>query len=326
MDRFVLALDIGGTQTRAALVDAGGHMLARRRIDTQVHDGPPAVIARIVAIAREVSEGIPGSAIAGVGVAAPGPVDPWTGIVYNPPNMPGWDRIHLKDLLQAELGVPTYVGNDANLAGLGEHRYGAGVGVSHLVYLTVSTGIGGGVIVAGRLLLGADGLAGEVGHMTLEAEGPRCNCGNIGCLEVLAAGPAVARQGAAALSRGKAPGLSALAQAQDGQVTAKLVVAAARSGDAAAHAIVKRAGFYLGVGVVNLVHLFNPQLVVIGGGFAIGAGEMLFEPVRRTVQERAMPPFVKALRIVPAALGDDAGLMGAAALALERGAPQECGS
>jgi glucokinase len=236
--------------------------------------------------------------------------------------MPGWDRFPLKDLLQQELGLPVYVGNDANLAGLGEHRYGAGRGVSHLVYLTVSTGIGGGVIVAGKLLLGADGLAGEVGHMTLEAQGPRCNCGNTGCLEALAAGPAVARQGAAALNRGESPGLSALAHGQAELVTAKTVVEAARNGDVVARSVVDRAGFYLGVGVVNLIHLFNPQLVVIGGGFAIGAGEMLFEPVRRAVEERVMPPFRQALRIVPAALGDDAGLMGAAALALEDGLAQ----
>lgn len=188
-----------------------------------------------------------------------------------------------------------------------------------MVYLTISTGIGGGIISKGRLLLGAGGLAGEVGHTSVEARGRRCNCGNRGCLEVMAAGPAIARRGAEAVRRGRAPGIAARAGGNPKAVTAETVVGAALAGDSVARQIVERAGFYVGVGVVNLVHTLNPQLIVIGGGVALGASDLLLDHVRATVAARAMPPFQRDLRILPASLGDDAGLLGALALALSGG-------
>lgn len=311
-----LCLDIGATRVRVALLTSDGAVLARNTILTLAKEGPDCTLPRIEATMREVISSAPGSRVAAIGVGAPGPLDPWRGIIYNPPNLPGWNALALKDRWEGEFGLPTCVGNDANLAGLGEHRFGAGRGVADMVYLTISTGIGGGIITNGRLLLGADGLAGEIGHTSVEARGRRCNCGNVGCLEVMASGPAIARQGARALRRGKAPGIGALVGENAAAVTAETVVEAARAGDAAARSIVERAGFYLGVGVVNLVHMLNPRLVVVGGGVAIGAGDMLLNPARAVVQQRAMPAFRRDLQLVPAALGDEAGLLGALALVL----------
>jgi len=317
-EKLIVAVDIGGTQARAALVNPDGRIVARRITATQAEEGVQAALQRIMAIVWEVLGDIPKERILGLGVAAPGPLDPWRGVIYNPPNLPGWDKLPLRELWEKEFGLPVYVGNDANLAALGEHRYGAGQGIRHLAYLTISTGIGGGVIVDGRLLLGAAGLASEVGHMTVEARGPRCKCGNIGCLEVLAAGPAIAREGVAALRQGRSPGIKALVGNDLASVTGKVVVEAALAGDAVAREILQRAAFYIGVGIVNLVHLFNPNLVILGGGIAIGAGEALLAPVREVVFQRAMPAFCQNLSIVPAALGDDAGLLGAAALVLSQ--------
>lgn len=316
MANCVLAIDIGATRVRIAVIDEGGAILWRENLLTMAEEGPTATLARIAASMNRALASANGSQVTAMGIGAPGPLDPWEGVIYNPPNLPGWDALPLKRILQDQFGLPVHVGNDANLAGLGEHRYGAGRGARDMVYLTISTGIGGGIITNGRLLLGADGLAGEIGHTSVQARGPRCNCGNFGCLEVMASGPAIARRGARALRRGEAPGIAARAGDDPRAVTAEMVVGAALAGDSVARDIVERAGFYIGVGVVNLVHTLNPRLIVIGGGVALGAGDLLLDPVRSTVAARAMPPFKRDLRIVPASLGDDAGLLGALALAL----------
>ncbi len=313
MTTSVLALDIGATRVRVAIIREDGVILWRESLLTLAQEGPKATLDRISAAMRHGLASPDGNAVRAIGIGAPGPLDPWQGIIYDPPNLPGWDALPLRRLLQDEFGLPVFVGNDANLAGLGEHRYGAGRGASDLVYLTISTGIGGGIISSGKLLLGARGLAGEIGHTSVEARGRRCNCGNRGCLEVMAAGPAIARHGMEAARRGWAPAIAARA------ITAEIVVAEALAGDDVARRIVERAGFYVGVGVVNLLHTLNPQRIVIGGGVALGAGDLLLEPVRNTVAARAMPPFRRDLLILPAELGDDAGLLGALALALSGG-------
>ena len=308
-----LCVDIGATRVRVAMVSAGGHVSARRTIPTLAEAGPAAILPRIAALMREVMREAPGGTVAGIGIGAPGPLDPWHGIIYDPPNLPGWHALHLRDAWSDAFGLPVYLGNDANLAALGESRYGAGRHVTDMVYLTISTGVGGGIISGGRLFLGAKGLAGEIGHTAVEARGPRCNCGNVGCLEMLASGPAIARRGAAAARRGASPTLAEMAARAGSPVSAEMVVRAAREGDTVARGIVERAGFYIGVGVVSVAHLLNPSLIVIGGGVAIGAGDMLLDAVRDTLHRRAMAAFLP-LPVVPAALGDDAGLLGAAAL------------
>ena len=250
-----------------------------------------------------------------MGVASPGPLDPRTGFIFEAPNLVGWYDVPLGDRLRAALQAPVFIGNDANCAVLGEHQFGAGRGVAHLVYVTISTGVGGGVISDNRLIEGTLGAATEVGHMTLDLNGPRCNCGNIGCWEVLAAGPAIAGQARAAIERGEATLMAELAP--DGQVTTPIVAAAAERGDAIARAILERAGTVAGFGLVNLAHLFDPDLILIGGGVT-NAGDLVLGPARAIFDAYAMPNYRRTCRIGLAALGDDVGLYGAAALVASR--------
>lgn len=309
-EQYIVAIDLGGTRFRVALADSTGRLSYRKSYPTHVTDGLEAIVTRLVQAALEAIAHCGGRHVLAAGFAAPGPLDPRTGVILTPPNLPGWHEVPLKALLEERLQIPVFVGNDANLAALGEQRFGAGRGMENLIYLTVSTGIGAGVIADGRLLLGRDGLAGEAGHMSL-AEGPRCNCGNYGCLETLSSGTAIARM---ARERMEAGERSSIARFAGGETTAEAVEAAARAGDVLAQSVMATAARYLGIGVVNLMHLFNPQAVIIGGGVS-QAGELIFGPVRRIIAERAMPNFRKT-EIIPAALGDDVGLYGAAALAL----------
>ena len=316
MQDRILAIDLGGTQIRAALADPRGTLLARAATLTHAEEGPEAVIARIIACAEEVLGDVDRTRVMGVGVGAPGPIDPWTGVLYNPPNLPGWKAVPLAERLAAALGLPVQAGNDANLAALGEHRFGAGQGVDDLVYMTVSTGIGGGIISGGRLVVGARGFAGEIGHQTLEPDGPLCGCGQRGHLEALAAGPAIAREARQALQKG-ATSLMAELVDDPAHLTAETVTEAAKRGDAVARQILERAGFYIGLGLVNVIHMVEPQRIIIGGGVS-QAGDLLFAPLRRTVEERLMSPVYRGVEIMPAVLGDDVGLLGAVALVLSR--------
>ncbi|HET7081366.1 MAG TPA: ROK family protein [Chloroflexia bacterium] len=325
MDEYVIGIDLGGTKILTARFDLRGQVLAQVREQTRAEEGPDAVINRMAGTVQAVMQGVDPAGLVGVGVGSPGPIYPATGVVSRPPNLPGWDNVPLRDILRdrlrAQLGrtVPVETGNDANVAALGEFRFGVGrqfPAVRHLVYFTVSTGIGGGVIAGGRIADGAHGIAAEVGHMTVDLNGPLCNCGNIGCIEAIAAGPAIARRGADLVATGRAPLLTRLANSEPEAVTTAMVDEAARQGDPDALALLEYTGRAFGFAVVNIVHLFNPQIVAIGGGVA-KMGDLLFDPVRAVVQAHAQPAFQQDLRIVPAALGDLAGVLGAAALVLQ---------
>lgn len=307
----VVAVDLGGTQIRSALIDGKGEILARAERETLAQEGPELVIKRIEACIRDVARG--GEAIS---IAAPGPLNPWKGIIHQAPNLPGWRDVPLADILRHTFELPVYLNNDANLAALGEHRFGAGQEVDDLIYLTISTGIGGGIISQGRLLLGANGLAAEVGHMILEPEGPPCGCGGRGHLESLASGPAIARRAVEEIEKGIETSITRLVEEELKKVTAKVVAQAAHEGDPLANSIFKEAGFYIGLGIANLLHTLNPQLVILGGGVS-KAGDLLFEPIRATVRARTMLSYQEGLRIVTAALRDDVGLLGAAAFVLK---------
>ncbi|MFQ5886603.1 MAG: ROK family protein, partial [Anaerolineae bacterium] len=307
----VVTVDLGGTHIRSALINEEGEILARAERETLAQEGPEPVIGRIEACIRDVARGTEA-----VSIAAPGPLDPWKGIIHQAPNLPGWRDVPLADILHRAFKVPVYLNNDANLAALAEHRFGAGQGANHLIYLTISTGIGGGIISQGRLLLGAKGLAGEVGHMTLEPEGPPCGCGGRGHLESLASGPAIARRAVAEMEKGTETSITRLVKGNLSKVTAKVVAQAAQEGDPLANSIFKEAGFYIGLGITNLLHILNPQLVILGGGVS-KAGDLIFDPVRATVKARAIPSIQGGVKIVLSALGDDAGLLGAAAFVVK---------
>jgi glucokinase len=312
MAQAYLGVDLGGTKILAALVDERGRVVERVRLQTPA-DGPDSVVAAIVEAVQTLTERVrlPRASLAGVGVGAPGPLDPTTGVVFEPPNLPGWHDVPLAQMLDARLGLPVFVENDANAAALGEWWVGAAVGIDDLVYITVSTGIGGGLILDGRLYHGASGTAGEIGHMVIEHEGPRCNCGRFGCLEALASGTAIARAARAAVQSGAATVLATLPVEA---LTAEAVARAAWEGDPVARQIYARAAAALGVGVANLVNLLNPAMVIIGGGVA-RAGELIFGPVRRIVRQEAFERPGRTVQIVPAALGEEVGAIGAAAVA-----------
>ncbi|NLF00600.1 MAG: ROK family protein [Anaerolineales bacterium] len=312
----VIGIDLGGTKISIALVDSTGRIVARDVQETRAEEGPDPIIARMLAASRRVlaQAGVDSGQVAAIGIGSPGPLDIIAGTVESPPNLPGWDHIPLRQRVEEALGVPAVLENDANAAVLGEHRFGAGRGVDHMVYVTASTGIGGGLILDGKLYHGASGVAGEIGHMVILPNGPLCGCGNRGCLEALASGTAIARRARESVVRGVSTQIRELAGGDPQRITARIVAEAARQGDPEASSIVNEAMAYLGIGMASLANLLNPQLIVIGGGL-MNLGEALFEPVRRAVARLAFPAASGAVRVVPAALGENVGVLGAAAVA-----------
>ena len=313
MEELTVGIDLGGTKIAALLLDSAGEILGEVRRPTGAEGGLGAVLRAIVDSVRDLAGKARGR-IAAVGLGAPGPLNRREGVIYQAPNLPGWHDVPVVRLLAAELGRPVILENDANAAGFGEWALGAGRGTQDMIYLTVSTGIGGGLILGGRIHHGRDDGAGEVGHMTVLPDGPRCGCGRRGCWEALASGTAIARAAVEGLAGGGESRILELAGGDPSAVDAALVARAAREGDALAWEVLERAFYYLAVGIVNLIHLLNPEAVVIGGGVA-KMGEELFGPVRRMVAERAYPAMVRDLPIVRAALGDRAGVIGAAMVA-----------
>lgn len=314
----LLAIDLGGSKIVTALISPKGEILAREYIPTLAEEGTEAVIGRMLAaIDSLISRAkLPRSSFSNIVIAAAGAIDSEKGIVTASPNLPGWLDVPLKEIVAEATGLKTFLLNDASAAALGEHCFGVGRGVDNLVYITVSTGIGGGIIINGRLYLGISGSAAEIGHMTIDINGPRCNCGNIGCLEMLASGKAVAREAQRLIARGAKTILTELAEGEPQNITAQTVAAAAQKGDATASAIISQAATYLGIGLVNLVNIFNPEMIIVGGGMA-QMGEMLLEPARKVVAERAFQLPAQRVRIVPSQLGDNAAVLGAAAFVRE---------
>ncbi len=313
-ERYVVGVDLGGTQIRTGLVTPQGRVVRREATQTPRKGGPDAVIERIVQQVLAVM-GPERDKVQGIGVASPGPVDPYSGTVRFAPNLPGWKDVPLRDRLAARLHLPVRVGNDANLAALAEHHFGAGRGIADLIYITVSTGIGGGIIVGGRLLVGHRGYGAEIGHQTIEDAGPRCKCGNVGCLEALASGTAIAREARVAVAAGTATQLSSMCGGDIWRITARMVADAARAGDELSREIYRRAGHYLGVGIINLMHIFNPQRIILGG--SVMKAQDLFAPsMWEVINTRAWQVSREDFDIVEAALGDNVGILGAAALVL----------
>jgi glucokinase len=289
-----LAFDLGGTNLRAAIVDAAGSVLRRAAVPTDTSAGPSAVIAQIMQLSHQLG-GLDHTAA--VGIAAPGPLDSEAGRIFGIATLPGWENYPLRDVLAGYFGRPVMLENDGIAAAFGEWRFGAGRGLNHVIYVTVSTGIGGGVIADGRVLRGRYGMAGHIGHMMMSADGPRCGCGGTGCFEALASGTAF--------------GATARAAGFD---SASAAVSAARAGDAAALALVAREAQLLGYGFASLLHLYAPQRLVIGGGVS-DALDLMQAGIRGQIERHAMPAY-RDIEVVKAELGDNSGLVGAATLAL----------
>ncbi len=308
--RYILAVDIGGTQLRAAVYPIDEPIAIKvERIPS--HAPEETVLERLVSLARHLWP--PDGSVDAIGVSVAGPTDPRRGLVMTTPNIKEWTDFPLADRLQEQLGPPVYLGNDANLAALAEWQFGAGRGHHNLLYLTISTGIGGGVIVDDRLLLGEHGLAAELGHVVVDSSrsAPICGCGFRGHLEAFSSGTAIERYVATELAAGKSSSLA-------GRPSAKQIAEAAREGDRLAIKAFRRAGTYLGIGVANYLHIFNPSCILLGGGVS-RSGSLLREPFEASLREHVFhPSYLDDLTIAYAELGDDAGLLGAFALARMR--------
>lgn len=311
----VLAVDLGGTNLRAAVVGADGRVVHRRAVATEAAAGPDAVVERLVALIEAVAVDAGLAADIPAGVAIRGPLDPRRGIVYFTPNLAGWRDYELGRAIAARTARRIHLGNDGNCAALGEARFGAGVGVADLVYFALGTGVGGGIISDGRLIEGPRGLGGEVGHVVVSLDGPRCHCGALGCLEAYVAGWAISRD--ARLVATTADGVALRQAAAGDAITPTVVARAASAGDAAAGAILERAGRALGAVAGAFVNLFNPDLIVVGGGVGT-LGEALLAPTRRALAEHSFPAPRADVRLLSSNLGDDTALLGAAALALSQ--------
>lgn len=297
MRDHVIGIDLGGTQIRAALVDGGGAIIARAAEPTAADAGPAVVIGQIAALAAMVGQGVDRARIAGAGVSSPGPLDTVRGIALTIPTIKGFVDFPLRDALAQALKMPVVLENDGIAAAIGEWQRGAGKGFANVVYVTVSTGIGGGIIADNRVLRGRQGMAGHVGHMSFIQGGEMCSCGNRGCFEAYASGPAFTR-------RAQKAGLGEDAAA---------VFSAALAGDALAQRLVKQEAEMLGQGFASLMHLYSPDIVVMGGGLS-NQFDALHAGIIAAVNIHAMPAF-RDTPVVRAALGSNSGLIGAASLA-----------
>jgi len=317
-ERYIIGVDLGGTNIVAgAMPEDGSREIAMRSEPTHAQQGADAVVDRIArmidtVIAETIAEtNAKREDFAGVGIGSPGPLDRERGIVIVTPNL-GWRNFPLRDEVSKRVGLPASLDNDANCATLGEWWCGAAKGGRHVIGITIGTGIGGGLILDGRLFHGASDVAGEIGHTTIDSTGRRCNCGNYGCLEAYASGPAIAERAREALAGGEPSILLKMVDDDLGQITAQLVYDAAKKDDDVARQVVRETANFLGAGVANLLNIFNPDVVVIAGGVT-QAGAPLFEPLRAEVRRRAFRPAVEACKILPGTLRGSAGVVGAVA-------------
>ncbi len=290
---LTLGIDLGGTQLRVGVVDQKGEVLRRVAVSTDVAGGPRAIVAQMLRLTNEVKGDAP---IMAAGVSSPGPLDSDTGHTLELPSLPGWNNFPLRDTLARELGLSVTLENDGIAAAVGEWKFGAGRGHNNIVYATVSTGIGGGVIANGHVLRGRGGLACHIGHMMIMEQGPVCGCGGTGCFEALASGTAFST----------AARIAGFADAAE-------VTVAARNGDMKAKTVVAREAELLGYGFASLLHLYSPERLIMGGGVS-KAFDLLAPTIRAQIDRLAIPVF-RSVEIVAAGLGDNAGLVGAAALA-----------
>lgn len=307
--RYVIGVDLGGTKIYIALVDLEGNIIKEKTVETLAHEGEQAVMGRIIDTINYVIDGTDKDLIRAIGIGSPGPLDVKNGVIIETANLP-FKNFEIVKTIKEEYELPTYLDNDANVATLGEFMFGAGKGTENMVFITASTGIGGGAVLNGKLFRGATGNALEVGHMTVSTEGPRCGCGNLGCAEALGSGTAIGRRAKEAVSTNVKTSLK-----NYDNVTSKEVFKEAANGDRVAKNILNTSLTYLGIAVANTITNFDPEKVVVGGG-VVNGGDIVIDTIRNVVEERCMAAFVENCKIEKAVLGGKAGVLGAAALAI----------
>lgn len=311
---LTIGIDVGGTKIAAAVVDRDGKIIARRQVPTE-SDEPGAIVSAMLKVAREMKAAAPASGAAGVGAA--GLVDVTRGVILGAPNL-AYRDVPVRDTLQERLGLPVVVDNDANVAALAEALHGAGRDAGDQIMVTVGTGIGGGVIIGGRIYRGHYGVGAELGHMVIDPDGPVCGCGNRGCWEAVASGTGIGRLARQRVEGGAGADLLAAVGGDLDAITGELVGESAVAGSPFAQDVVATIGRLLGVGLASIVNIFDPEVIVIGGGAAAGTGELLLAPARESMMAHVLGPSWRTpVRIAPALLGNDSGVVGAAALARE---------
>jgi len=308
--QVVIGVDLGGTNLRTALLSHDGVILDKHKEATHASGGWKEVVARLIENIKRQQEaaGSKGLSVTAVGVGAPGVIRSDRGIVVKSPNFPDWNNLPLKDELEQALNLPVTIENDANAAALGEQWLGAGRGIGSMILLTLGTGVGGGIVLDNRIWHGADGMAGELGHMTIIPDGRQCGCGNTGCLEMYASARGIAQS-----YRERRPHASAAL----GDVSSEYVYEAARKGDADALWVMQDMGRTLGIGIANLINIFNPEMIVIGGGVR-DAWPLFIDAARAEIRKRAFEVPAARTEIVPSLLGDEAGMVGAVAVAIQK--------
>ena len=312
---LIAAIDIGATSIDVALTTLGSELVAHRGEPADVRDGPLPVLDRVKALLMELLEehiAVPQDVLA-IGVGVPGPVEQASGLLTVPPIMPGWDRFPIRDAFAGEYASPVFVDNDVNMMALGEHWGGVAKGVDDVIFVKIGTGIGSGLIIGGRLHRGTQGCAGDFGHICVDPDGPLCSCGNAGCLEAMAAAPAIVLQAERCAREGESPPLMAVLQ-EKGELSMKVVREAARRGDYCALTVIRRSGKLIGQTLASAVNVLNPSMIVIGGGVS-HIGNALLAEIRSAVYQRSLPLATRNLPIVLSELEDIAGVVGASVLA-----------
>ncbi|MGA1868861.1 MAG: ROK family protein [bacterium] len=309
---YFIGIDLGGTNLRGGAVTMDGHITHSAIKPTHAQQGVEHVIHNLKACIDELIASQNPSPLLGIGIGCPGIIEIKSGVIHTSPNLPGWNDVPLKQIIEEHFRVPVYIENDANTIAYGEKWYGAGRTVSSLICLTLGTGVGGGIILDGKIWHGCMGMAGEVGHMTIIYDGITCNCGNRGCLEAYASASALVKRTLELLNEGHKSTLSHICGKGE-EVTAEIIYKAAKENDALSRRILHDIGIYLGIGIATLINLLNPEMIVIGGGMS-HSWDMFYPSMVEEIRKRAFDIPVKSAQIVRAQLGDNAGIIGAVAL------------
>jgi len=314
---YIVGVDLARSGIHAILTDLNARILNRVSADSSLSHPIEVTLEHLLDILSQLIQGsqVEQDKIMGIGIGSPGPLSSSKGLLISPPNFKGWKNVPLKQIVEERFDIPTYVDNDANACALAEKWFGGGQSYDNFVYVAVGTGVGAGVIIDGNLYRGADDIAGELGHTTVDINGPRCDCGNYGCLELYTSGPAIVAKAGQALAYGHPSMILDLADGQLDTVTLSMVIEAGQQGDKLAQEILKETGRYLGVGIVNVINLFNPEAVFIGREVSL-AGDLLIDPVREMVAKRAFSVAAERVKILPAKLKENAPVIGATTLVL----------
>ncbi len=318
-ENYIVGVDLGGTNVRAAVIDRRGHILGEGREPSLAMEGFDVTVSQIIQAIRSAlsNASLDTYEIAGVGMGVPGWHNSKEGIVCWSPNFKDWRGVQLLEPIRKALGVPIYMGNDANMAALGEFSFGAGRDVNSLVMLTLGTGIGGGIVIDGKPLVGTSEGGAEIGHTIIVPDGPRCGCGRFGCLEALAKVDAIVERAARKIQMGRPSVLIQDIDWPEWNVTPADIAKAAQDGDEVAIETMAETAYYVGIGVSNAINLLNPEMVVIGGGISL-AGDVLWDPLQRTIDAVTLTQNRRACKVVAAQLGDAAGIMGGVTLVAQQ--------